>query len=67
MRRTEGEQFSDRTMDHILVLRHQWAMPWWDLTLKTQLDDMTEYKRTGSDETWVTASMTFTGRAWPCA
>ncbi len=52
MRRNEGEQFTDRTLDHVLVLRHDWLTPWWGLTLKTQLDDMTEYKRTGTNELW---------------
>ena len=50
-RKQEGEKFSDRAMDHIMVLRHHYNfMP--EYTLKTQFDYMTEYKRTGTNEVW---------------
>lgn len=51
LRRQEGEKFTDRLMDHIIVLRHHYnLLP--DYILKSQIDYMTEYKRTGTNEIW---------------
>ncbi len=50
-RKQEGEKFTDRTMSHLLVLRHQYAIsPVW--TVKAQIDHLNEYKRTGVNEVW---------------
>jgi hypothetical protein len=58
LRREEGEKFTDRAMDHILILRHHYALsPVY--TLKSQIDYMTEYKRTGSNEVWGTGLYDF--------
>jgi hypothetical protein len=51
LRRQEGEKFTDRAMDHIIITRHHYRFND-EYTLKTQLDYMTEYKRTGSNEVW---------------
>jgi hypothetical protein len=48
-RKEEGQNFTDRTMDHIFVFRHCYDFLE-DYTLKTQLDYMNEYQRTGSNE-----------------
>ena len=51
LRRQEGEKFTDRAMDHILIFRHHYnVLP--DYILKSQIDYMTEYKRTGTNEVW---------------
>jgi len=50
-KKEEGQSFTDRTMDHILVFRDEQKLN--DLyTLKAQLDYMREYVRTGADEVW---------------
>lgn len=51
LRKEEGEKFTDRLMDHIFVLRHHYTF-FNSYTLKTQLDYMKEYKRTGTNEIW---------------
>jgi hypothetical protein len=51
LRRQEGEKFTDRDMDHIVILRHHYRFAE-SYTLKSQLDYMTEYKRTGTNELW---------------
>lgn len=50
-RKEEGEQFTDRTMDHVFVLRDQHDLRD-DITLETQVDFMDEFKRTGANEVW---------------
>jgi hypothetical protein len=51
LHKEEGEKFSDRWMDHIGMLRYSYDID--KLTsVKLQLDDMTEYKRTGTNEVW---------------
>jgi len=50
-RKEEGEKFSDRTMDHVFALRHQYNLRD-NLTLETQFDFMDEFKRTGANEVW---------------
>lgn len=51
LRRQEGEKFTDRLMDHIIVMRHHYNLSP-DYVLKSQVDYMTEYKRTGTNEIW---------------
>jgi hypothetical protein len=51
LRRQEGEKFTDRAMDHVIVLRHHYKLNE-EYTLKSQIDYMTEYKRTGTNEIW---------------
>lgn len=51
LKRQEGEKFTDRSMDHVVMLRHHYRFGD-DYTLKTQLDYMKEFKRTGSNEVW---------------
>lgn len=58
MRREEGEKFSDRSMDHVGILRHHYTFNE-QYTLKTQVDYMTEYKRTGANEVWGTGLYDF--------
>lgn len=53
LRRQEGEKFTDRAMDHIGIIRHTFNITE-DYFLKSQLDYMKEYKRTGSNEIWGT-------------
>lgn len=53
IKRQEGEQFTDRTMDHLVVFRHHWDTPL-DFKLKSQLDYWKEYRRTGTNELWGT-------------
>ncbi|MDI6757853.1 MAG: hypothetical protein QME32_07530, partial [Endomicrobiia bacterium] len=53
IKRQEGEQFTDRTMDHMFVFRHTWASPW-DVKIKTQLDYWKEFRRSGANELWGT-------------
>ncbi|MBN1622216.1 MAG: hypothetical protein JW871_06460 [Endomicrobiales bacterium] len=49
LKRQEGEDFSDRSIDHIIFLRHQYKFN--DIyTLKTQVDHMNEYTRSGTNE-----------------
>ncbi|MBN1822785.1 MAG: hypothetical protein JW803_00540 [Endomicrobiales bacterium] len=52
-KRQEGEKFTDRLMDHIIIGRHHYKIDE-KHTFKTQLDYMKEYKRTGSNEVWGT-------------
>ncbi|MFC1501246.1 hypothetical protein ACFL58_02205 [Elusimicrobiota bacterium] len=49
----EGEKFTDRSMDHILVLQHNFD---WkeNYVLKSAIDHITEYTRTGTNEVWGT-------------
>lgn len=58
LKRQEGEKFTDRTMDHITVIRHTYNIKE-DYFLKSQLDYMKEYKRTGSNEVWGTGLYDF--------
>jgi hypothetical protein len=51
-RREEGEKFTDRTMDHVFVLRHQYNKFLEKYTLESQIDFMDEFKRTGANEVW---------------
>src|SRR3989339_1580425 len=53
LRSQEGEKFTDRAMDHMLVLRHTFNISE-DYFLKSQIDYMKEYKRTGTNEVWGT-------------
>lgn len=50
-RRQEGDKFTDRFMDHIIVARHQFKINE-QYTLKSQLNYMQEFKRTGTNEIW---------------
>lgn len=58
LKRQEGEKFTDRTMDHIAVIRHTYNIKE-DYFLKSQIDYMKEYKRTGSNEVWGTGLYDF--------
>ncbi|PKM92894.1 MAG: hypothetical protein CVU80_00950 [Elusimicrobia bacterium HGW-Elusimicrobia-4] len=58
LKRQEGEKFTDRTMDHLVVLRHNYKI-WENYFLKSQFDYMKEYKRTGSNEIWGTGLYDF--------
>ncbi|MCX5781595.1 MAG: hypothetical protein NT145_02665 [Elusimicrobia bacterium] len=51
LRKEEGDKFSDRIMDHVFVIKNHFD---WkdDYTLKSQLDHMIEYRRTGANELW---------------
>jgi len=51
IKRQEGEQFTDRTLDHMFVLRHTWNSPW-DLKVKTQVDYWKDFRRSGTNEIW---------------
>ena len=51
LKREEGEKFTDRATDHLVVVRDNYnIMP--NYFLKSQIDYMKEYKRTGSNEVW---------------
>ncbi|MFH1541424.1 MAG: hypothetical protein ABID79_06245 [Elusimicrobiota bacterium] len=58
LKRQEGEKFTDRTMDHLAVLRHSYNISE-SYFLKSQVDYMKEYKRTGSNEIWGTGLYDF--------
>ncbi|MFA5779530.1 MAG: hypothetical protein WC947_05300 [Elusimicrobiota bacterium] len=58
LKRQEGEKFTDRTMDHLVVLRHNYNI-FENYFLKSQVDYMKEYKRTGSNEVWGTGLYDF--------
>jgi hypothetical protein len=50
-RQEEGQQFSDSNIDHVFVLKNNYAYrP--DVTIKTQLDYMRELTRTAANEVW---------------
>jgi|AGTN01.2.fsa_nt_gi hypothetical protein len=51
LKRQEGEKFTDRAIDHVVVLRHHYTFGG-NYTLKSQLDYMKELKRTGTNEVW---------------
>ncbi|MBU2614931.1 MAG: hypothetical protein KKG87_05180 [Elusimicrobia bacterium] len=51
LRQEEGESFSDRYMDYLLVVRHNWVYNN-KYTFKAQLDNMIENRRTGANEAW---------------
>ena len=53
LHKDEGEQFSDRWMDHIGLLRYSYYIDKYT-SIKTQLDYTTEYRRTGTNEVWGT-------------
>ncbi|PKN00862.1 MAG: hypothetical protein CVU77_08190 [Elusimicrobia bacterium HGW-Elusimicrobia-1] len=53
IKRQEGEQFTDRTMDHMFVFRHTWTTPW-DMKIKSQFDYWKEFRRSGTNELWGT-------------
>ena len=50
-KKEEGENFTDRTMDHVLVFRDEQKLND-KYSLKTQIDYMQEYVRTGANEVW---------------
>ncbi|MDO8733920.1 MAG: hypothetical protein Q7K21_02020, partial [Elusimicrobiota bacterium] len=58
LKRQEGEKFTDRTMDHLGVMRHTYNITE-NYFLKSQIDYMKEYKRTGSNEVWGTGLYDF--------
>lgn len=58
LKRQEGEKFTDRSMDHIGVLRYKYKFAK-DYFVKPQVDYMKEYKRTGSNEAWGTGLYDF--------
>jgi hypothetical protein len=58
LRREEGEKFTDRSMDHVFILRHHYSFDS-GYMLKSQIDYMTEYKRTGANEIWGTGLYDF--------
>ncbi|MDD5688087.1 MAG: hypothetical protein PHE88_09690 [Elusimicrobia bacterium] len=58
LKREEGEKFTDRTMDHLGVIRHNYKINE-NYSLKSQVDYMKEYKRTGSNEVWGTGLYDF--------
>ncbi len=51
LKKEEGERFTDRYLDYIYLLRHNWKIRE-KLTLKAQLDYMKENRRTGANESW---------------
>ncbi len=51
IKRQEGEQFTDRTLDHMFIVRHTWNTPL-DLKVKTQIDYWKDYRRSGTNEIW---------------
>lgn len=51
LKRQEGERFTDRYMDNIFVLRHQWYYLQ-NLTFRTQLDYQKQNYRSGANEAW---------------
>lgn len=53
IKRQEGEQFTDRNMDHLIVFRHHWDTPW-DFKLKSQIDYWKQFRRSGTNELWGT-------------
>ncbi|OQA91802.1 MAG: hypothetical protein BWY26_00695 [Elusimicrobia bacterium ADurb.Bin231] len=58
LKRQEGEKFTDRTMDHLVSLRHNFLISD-SYFLKSQINYMKEYKRTGSNEPWGTGLYDF--------
>ena len=58
LRSQEGEKFTDRAMDHMLVFRHTYNISE-IYFLKSQIDYMKEYKRTGTNEVWGTGLYDF--------
>lgn len=54
LQRQEGQQFTDRSMDHVFVLRHHFNISDKNI-LKSQLDYVNEFTRAGVDEMWGTA------------
>jgi hypothetical protein len=51
LKREEGQQFTDRFIDHVVILKHHYSFND-DYMLKSQLDYMQEYQRTGTNEVW---------------
>ncbi len=51
VKRQEGEQFTNRTMDHMVVFRHHWDTPW-NFRLKSQIDYWKQLRRSGTNELW---------------
>jgi len=47
----EGERFTDRYLDYLYLLRHNWKIKE-KLTLRAQFDYMKENRRTGANEAW---------------
>lgn len=67
MNRTEGEPFTNRTMDHIFAIRDHWQFrPGYAATL--QADHLVERTRSGANEVWGTGlyDYTRTGGAIAC-
>lgn len=54
LQREEGQQFTDRSMDHVFVFRHHMNLSEKSI-LKSQLDYVNEFTRAGVDEMWGTA------------
>jgi hypothetical protein len=51
LKQQEGQEFSERYLDHIFVGRHHLGLPG-GMTLKSQLDLMFEGRRAGTNENW---------------
>jgi hypothetical protein len=51
LKKQEGQEFSERFLDHLFVGRHHWEIGG-GITLKSQIDFLLEARRSGTNEDW---------------
>ncbi|MFC2091640.1 hypothetical protein ACFLTD_02575 [Elusimicrobiota bacterium] len=51
LKKLEGQEFTERYLDHLFVGRHHWT-PGSGITVKSQIDFILESRRSGTNETW---------------